>query len=75
MGEGVGNWFEENIRRVVGNGRDTLFWYDRWLGDVSLRVKFPRLFDLAVEKESSVEDMWRRGWDGDGGRGCGDVVR
>ena len=61
MGEGVGKWFEENIRRVVGNGRDTLFWYDRWLGDVSLRVKFSRLFDLAVEKESSVEDLWRRG--------------
>lgn len=69
VGEGVSNWFEENIRRVVGDWRDTLFSHDTWLGDVSLRVKFSRLFDLAVEKESSVEDMWRRGWDGDGGRG------
>jgi len=23
LGEGVGNWFEDNIRRVVGDGRDT----------------------------------------------------
>ena len=25
VGEGVGSWFEENLRRVVGNGRNTLF--------------------------------------------------
>lgn len=26
--EGLGNWFEDNIRRVVGDGRDALFWHD-----------------------------------------------
>jgi len=50
VGEGVGNWFEENIRRVVGDGRDTLFWYDKWVGDILLKLKFPRLFELAVVK-------------------------
>jgi len=25
VGEGVGRWFDENTRRVLGNGRDTLF--------------------------------------------------
>ena len=67
IGEGVGNWFEENIRRVVGDGRDTLFWYDRWIGDLPLCLKFPRLFDLAVEKECSVGEMEGRGWGNDGG--------
>ncbi|XP_024628914.1 uncharacterized protein [Medicago truncatula] len=67
IGEGVGNWFEDNIRRVVRDGRNTLFWYDRWIGDVPLRLKFPRLFNLAVEKECSVGEMVGRGLGSDGG--------
>jgi hypothetical protein len=66
IGEGVGNWFEENIRRVVGDGRDTFFWYDTWVGDVPLRLKYPRLFDLAMNKECKVADMGRLGWTVDG---------
>ena len=31
-----------------------------------LRVRYPRLFDLAVVKECTVEEMWRLGW-GEGG--------
>jgi len=67
VGEGVGNWFEENIRWVVGDGRDTLFWHDKWIGDIPLRLRFPRLFDLAVNKESKVVDMWWLGWGLEGG--------
>ena len=63
MGEGVGRWFEDNVRRVVGDGRDTLFWHDTWVGDTSLKLKFPRLFDLSVNKESTVEEMTRLGWE------------
>jgi len=66
VGEGVGNWFEENICRVVGDGRDTYFWYDTWLGDVPLRLKYPRLFDLTMDKECKVADMGRMGWTVDG---------
>jgi hypothetical protein len=67
IGEGVGSWFEDNLRRVVGNCRNTLFWFDCWVGDMPLRLKYHRLFDLAVRKECSVEEMWRLGWS-DGGR-------
>ena len=67
VGMGVGNWFEDNIRWVVGDGRNTLFWYDNWIGDILLRMKFPRLFELAVDKVSSVRDMESRGWGVDGG--------
>ena len=63
---GVGSWFEDNIRRVVGDEWNTLFWYDRWIGDILLRLKFPRLFDLAMEKDCLVRDMESRGWGVDG---------
>jgi len=66
VGEGVGRWFDDNTRRVIGDGRDTLFWYDTWVGEMPLRVRFPRLFDLVVVKECTVEEMWRLGW-GEGG--------
>jgi len=35
-----------------------------------LRFKFPRLFDLAVNKDSTVAEMKREGWgEGRGGMG------
>jgi hypothetical protein len=67
VGEGVGNWFDGNIRRVVGDGRGTLFWYDHWVGESPLRFKYPRLFDLVVHKDLTVADMEREGWDEGGG--------
>jgi len=70
VGEGVRRWFDDNIHRVVGDGRNTLFWYDNWVGEIPLRHKFPRLFDLAVNKECMVEHMWRLGWM-EGGSGVG----
>jgi len=60
--EGVGRWFKDNVRRVVGGGKDTLFWHDTWVGDISFKSKFPRLFDLSVYKESTVDEMARLGW-------------
>jgi len=39
-GTGVGNWFEDNICRVVGDGNNTFFWTDNWVGGVPLRTKF-----------------------------------
>jgi len=67
VGDGVRNWFEGNICRVVGDGLGTLFWYDHWAGETSLRFKYPRLFDLAVNKVCTVADLEREGWDDGGG--------
>jgi len=50
-------WFSEHASRVVRNGRLTRFWYDVWVGGVSFRDKFYRLFDLSLNKEVSVFDM------------------
>lgn len=37
--------------------------FGKWVRDIPLRLKFPRLFELAVEKESSVEHMGRLRWE------------
>jgi len=57
IGEGVESWFENNIRRIVGDGRGTLFWHDIWVGEIPLKLKFPRLFALFATKECWVEEM------------------
>lgn len=41
------------------------------MGGVPLRVRFPRLFDLAVDRWVSVEDMARRVGKMEGVPGCG----
>ncbi|MCI00433.1 cysteine-rich receptor-like protein kinase, partial [Trifolium medium] len=66
-GEGavVGGWFVESIARRVGNGADTFFWTDPWLGGVPLSVTYRRLFDLATNKSISVADMCELGWEED----------
>ena len=67
VGQWEGSWFEDNVRRIVGGGGSTFFWSDNWVGDVPLRVKFPRLFDLAVDKWVTVQQMTSRGWAEGGG--------
>ncbi|XP_024632198.1 uncharacterized protein [Medicago truncatula] len=51
------------FRILIFDGRDTLFSHDNWVADIPLRSKFPRLFDLVVYKESTVEEMGRLGWE------------
>ena len=51
---------------MVDDGIGTLFWYDNWIGDIPLKLKFPRLFDLSDCKESTVEEMSRLGWEEEG---------
>lgn len=66
-GEGFGGgWFRGSVVKKVGDGRNTLFWLDPWVGGVPLSVRFRRLFDLSVNKSISVSDMSLLGWD-DGG--------
>ena len=52
--------------RKVGDRTNTLFWHDRWLGDVPLCRRFSRLFDLAMNKLSTVADMFSLGWEEEG---------
>jgi hypothetical protein len=46
----------------MGNGKQTDFWRDKWLGDEPLEIKFSRLSKLSVDKIISVADMYRSRW-------------
>ncbi|GLT65802.1 hypothetical protein SLA2020_382120 [Shorea laevis] len=56
-------WLLRELEKDIGEGNDTLFWHDKWCGDVSFREKFNRLFRLSENKEMLVKDMgeWREG--------------
>lgn len=58
------------MSRKVGDGTNTLFWYDRWLGDVPLCRRFSRLFELAVNKLSTMANVFSLGWE-EGGEAWG----
>nr|GFA09172.1 RNA-directed DNA polymerase, eukaryota [Tanacetum cinerariifolium] len=51
--KGFDFWY--HIKRRIGNGADTRFWYDCWFGDIPFCVKYPRLFALELDKHVSVE--------------------
>ncbi|KAK2454307.1 hypothetical protein QL285_001883 [Trifolium repens] len=54
-----GSWFAQNLRRKVGNGLSTRFWFDCWMGSPPLCERFPRLFSISNNKEGLVDDYWR----------------
>ena len=62
------------VRGKVGTGSNIAFWYDLWLGDTILKVRWPKLFELEKTKRCKVGDRikiengncslvhsWRRG--------------
>ncbi|RYR07607.1 hypothetical protein Ahy_B05g075001 [Arachis hypogaea] len=50
------------VRMSVGNGSKTKFWEDKWLGDFSLRDKFPILFVVSSNKNEVITNCGF--WDG-----------
>ena len=52
--------------RKVGDGADTVFWYDCWVGGVPFSVRLCRMFYLAVDKSTTVRSLFLLGW-GEGG--------
>jgi len=63
-GAGVGgeSWFDDNVGREVGDGAQTLFWWDPWIDGLVLKNSFSRLFDLATNKMTTVAEMYSFGW-------------
>ncbi|GKB66441.1 putative RNA-directed DNA polymerase [Tanacetum coccineum] len=56
--------------KTVGDGLDTSFWLDKWVGDSRLCDSYPRLFRLERDKEVAVGRMgnwvgenWSWNWD------------
>nr|GFA13614.1 RNA-directed DNA polymerase, eukaryota, reverse transcriptase zinc-binding domain protein [Tanacetum cinerariifolium] len=43
-----------HCKKRIGNGINSSFWFDCWIGDSPFHDKFPRLFALELNKEVSV---------------------
>jgi hypothetical protein len=59
------NWFSQQVIKKMGNGEQTSFWKDLWIGTVPLCEKFPRLYSISLQKEVSVatlRDSNEAGW-------------
>lgn len=57
----------QNIKYHIRSGGRVLFWKDRWVGDQTLVVQFPDLFNCSVHREAKVKDYLSIA----GGRWCG----
>ncbi|XP_028056986.1 uncharacterized protein LOC114260979 [Camellia sinensis] len=53
-------FFLQNFKLVIGNGRRFQFWTDRWCNNQNLSVTFPRLFTLSVDKDGNLFDFFHR---------------
>jgi hypothetical protein len=42
---------------MVGNGADTRFWEDTWLGDSPLASQYPSLYNIVHHKQAFVADV------------------
>ena len=52
--------FFQNAVLSVGDGRRINFWKDVWCGEEALCSKYPSLFNLALNKEAKIADIWDR---------------
>ena len=43
------------------NGRNILFWEDVWVGNIPLRLEFPKLYEWCYNKKCLVSDCWMDG--------------
>lgn len=49
-----GDWFHGNLERVIGERICTYFWDYIWIGDEALKITFPRLYNISLDKEGKV---------------------
>ena len=50
-------WCWDNMMFRVGKGNTIRFWIDVWCSDSALSHCFPHLFGMAVQRNSTVEEM------------------
>lgn len=49
--------FLDRCSRVLRSGSNTRFWEDIWYGEMSLQLKFPRLYTLTFSKQITVKQV------------------
>ncbi|XP_071726422.1 uncharacterized protein [Rutidosis leptorrhynchoides] len=48
--------FSKSFKKILGDGCDTRFWTENWLGNMALKNKFKRLFRLEASQSAAVSD-------------------
>jgi hypothetical protein len=59
---GLNPIFQQFAKRVMNDGRKTLFWEDGWVNNIPLATQFPRLYNLAFRKPLTVYTVKQEGW-------------
>lgn len=57
VGRGNSLWFSDAVGKKLGNGTRIKFWCDRRLGLECLKNVFPRLYQVATQKDATVSQM------------------
>ena len=60
--EGSNTALKTLMRKSVGNGQKTRFWLDVWIGEVPLKLVFPRLFSVTSDPLATISLQGY--WDG-----------
>nr|GEU35202.1 RNA-directed DNA polymerase, eukaryota, reverse transcriptase zinc-binding domain protein [Tanacetum cinerariifolium] len=45
------------MKKKVGDGQDTLFWEEVWMGDMTFKSRFPRVYALESDKKITLTDL------------------
>ncbi|MCI22138.1 RNA-directed DNA polymerase (Reverse transcriptase) [Trifolium medium] len=55
------DWCSEIVNKKLGNGGDTRFWLDIWVGTRPLCQVFPRLFSVSLQTHECINQVgeWR----------------
>ncbi|XP_028058187.1 uncharacterized protein LOC114276946 [Camellia sinensis] len=53
----LGEFYGDHFKVTVGNGRRIKFWSDGWVHNRGLKVEFPRLYHLSIEKEEPLQQL------------------
>ncbi|GKV16991.1 hypothetical protein SLEP1_g27551 [Rubroshorea leprosula] len=59
----LSNILVEGFKWEVGEGNRVSFWSNPWVGNKTLRVEYPRLYELSTNKECKISDIGV--WEGD----------
>lgn len=51
-----GDWFREGLVKKLGCGDKTRFWEDIWVGTISLKMLFSRLFLISEQKTKCIAE-------------------
>ena len=56
--------FSKHLSFIVGEGTRIRFWHDRWIGDFTLKDRYPKLYLCSVAKDTCISEVL---WTPEGG--------